>query len=101
LKFIKKQRQQLRQPWSTAAQAQMDLIRLHAQLTKSQAEETWASPSQEVLADLIDGRWGKALQVFQASSLENTQEIATLLAADSGRLGQSDRHSIKNEPAET
>jgi hypothetical protein len=56
----------------------MDLIRLHAQLTKSQAEETWASPSQEVLADLIDGRWGKALQVFQASSLENTQEIATL-----------------------
>lgn len=87
LQFIKKQRQQHHQPWSTAAQAQIDLIRLHAQLTKSQAEETWASPSQEVLADLIDGRWGKALQVFQASSLENTQEIATLLAADSGRLG--------------
>lgn len=98
LKFIKKQRQQHHQPWSTAAQAQMDLIRLHAQLTKSQAEETWASPSQEVLADLIDGRWGKALQVFQASSLENTQEIATLLAADSGRLGNRIDVALKMNP---
>ncbi|MBW4638157.1 MAG: hypothetical protein KME05_07970 [Gloeocapsa sp. UFS-A4-WI-NPMV-4B04] len=98
LQFIKKQRQQLRQPWSTAAQAQIDLIRLHAQLTKSQAEESWASPSQEVLADLIDGRWGKALQVFQASSLENTQEIATLLAADSGRLGNRIDIALKMNP---
>lgn len=98
LKFIKKQRQQLRQPWSTAAQAQMDLICLHAQLTKRQAEEIWASPSQEVLADLIDGRWGKALQVFQASSLENTQEIATLLAADSGRLGNRIDIALKMNP---
>lgn len=98
LKFIKKQRQQHHKPWSTAAQAQIDLIRLHAQLTKRQAEESWASPSQEVLADLIDGRWGKALQVFQASSLENTQEIATLLAADSGRLGNRIDIALKMNP---
>lgn len=98
LKFIKKQRQQRHQPWSTAAEAQINLIRLHAQLTKSQAEKSWASPSQEVLANLIDGRWGKALQVFQASSLENTQEIATLLAADSGRLGNRIDVALKMNP---
>lgn len=85
LQFIKQQ-QLNHQPWSAQAQAQTDLIRLYAQLTKSQAEKTWASPSQQVLADLIDGRWGEGLRVFQASSPDNTQEIVTLLAADSGRL---------------
>jgi hypothetical protein len=69
----------------------MDLIRLHAQLTKIQAEKTWASPSQQVLADLIDGRWGEGLQVFQASAVGEMnesplQEIATMMAADSGLL---------------
>ncbi|MEI1373443.1 hypothetical protein PQG02_06250 [Nostoc sp. UHCC 0926] len=82
LKFIKKQRKGV---LPEAAQAQMDLIRLHSQLTKTQADKNWASPSQEVLADLIDGRWGKALQVFEASP-HNAQEIATLLKADKKRL---------------
>ncbi|MBD2679697.1 MULTISPECIES: hypothetical protein [Nostoc] len=80
LKFIKKQRKGLPQE----AQAQMDLIRLHSQLTKSQAEKSWASPGEQVLADLIDGRWGKALQVFE--SAHNVQEIATLLRGDEKRL---------------
>ncbi|MEH2147338.1 hypothetical protein [Nostoc sp.] len=82
LKFIKKQRKGI---LPEAAQAQMDLIRLHSQLTKTQAQKIWASPSQEVLADLIDGRWEKALQVFEASP-HNAQEIATLLKADENRL---------------
>jgi hypothetical protein len=98
LQFIKQQRQLNRQPWSAQAQAQMDLIELYAQLTKSQAEKTWASPSQEVLADLIDGRWGKGLQVFQGSSLENTQEIATLLAADSGRVWNRVEVALRMNP---
>ncbi|MHC5727490.1 MAG: hypothetical protein ACYTXY_25845, partial [Nostoc sp.] len=82
LKFIKKQRKGV---LPEAAQAQMDLIRLHSQLTKTQADKNWASPSQQVLADLIDGRWGKALQVFEASP-HNTQEIVTLLKADEKTL---------------
>ncbi len=82
LKFIKKQRKGV---LPEAAQAQMDLIRLHSQLTKIQADKNWASPSQQVLADLIDGRWGKALQVFEASP-HNAQEIVTLLKADEKRL---------------
>ncbi|MFN6475746.1 hypothetical protein [Nostoc sp. DedQUE07] len=82
LKFIKKQRKGV---LPEAAQAQMDLIRLHSQLTKTQAQKIWASPSQEVLADLIDGRWEKALQVFETSP-HNAQEIAILLKADEKRL---------------
>lgn len=68
-----------------AAQAQIDVIGLHSQLTKTEADKTWAIPSQEVLADLIDGRWQKALQVFEASP-QNVPEIATLLQMDGGRL---------------
>lgn len=82
LEFIKKQRQG---KLPAKAQAQMDFIRLHSQISKTQANTTWASPSQEVLADLIDGRWAKALQVFEASP-ENALETASLLKAVGGRL---------------
>ncbi|MEA5581562.1 hypothetical protein VB620_09435 [Nodularia harveyana UHCC-0300] len=82
LQFIQKQHQG---DFPPAAQAQVDMIRLHSQLTKAQADISWASPTQEVLAELIDGRWAKALEVFEASP-QNAQEIATLLKADKGRL---------------
>lgn len=94
LEFIKRQHQG-RMP--AAAQAQVDLIRLYAQLTHSEAEKTWASPSQEVLADLVDGRWGKALQVFQTSA-ENTQEIAALLRTDSDQLWKRVEAALRLNP---
>lgn len=94
LQLIKKQR---RKSLPATAQAQLDLIRLHSQLTKTQADKTWASPSQQVLADLIDGRWEKALQVFQESP-QNAQEIATLLKADKGRLWKRVLAALKTNP---
>ncbi|MCW5316021.1 hypothetical protein GTQ43_20015 [Nostoc sp. KVJ3] len=94
LKFIKKQHKEV---FSQAAQAQMDLIRLHSQFTKTQADKNWASPSQEVLADLIDGRWGKALQVFEASP-HNVKEVATLLKADKNRLWNRTTAALRVNP---
>ncbi|MEM9928033.1 MAG: hypothetical protein AAF915_30655 [Cyanobacteria bacterium P01_D01_bin.50] len=70
---------------NTEAKAQIDFIRLHSQLTKKLADTNWASPSQQVLAYLIDGRWGEALKVFEASA-QNATEIQNLLKADRGRL---------------
>lgn len=94
LQFIKKQQ---KEKMPAAAQAQIDLIRLHSQLTKIQADKSWASPSQQVLADLIDGRWEKALQVFEASP-QNAQEIATLLKADEGRLWNRTKAALQVNP---
>ncbi len=94
LKFIQKQRKGV---LPEAAQAQMDLIRLHSQLTKIQADKNWASPSQQVLADLIDGRWEKALQVFEASP-HNAQEIATLLKADKNQLWNRTAAALRVNP---
>ncbi|MBE9205712.1 hypothetical protein IQ244_04135 [Nostoc sp. LEGE 06077] len=82
LKSLQKQR---KTPLPTSAQTQIDLIRLHAQFTQAQAEKTWASPSEQILADLIDGRWEKALKVFKASP-QNVQEISILLKAEKGKL---------------
>lgn len=70
--------------WSPGAQAQLDLIRIHSQVSQSQANKSWASPSQQVLTQIIDGRWQSALQVFQKP--QNQREIARLLKTDSDSL---------------
>ncbi len=99
LQFIKQQRQK-RQAWSSAAQAQLDFIRLHAQKSQKQANQTWASPSQQVLTFIIDGRWGEALKVFQASPT-NTQEITTLLTTDNGRIKNRVEVALRVNPKRT
>ncbi len=96
LQFIKRQREN-REPWPAAAQVQMDLVQMYAQLTKAQADKTWASPSQQILADLIDGRWEGALRVFQTSP-EDTPEIVTLLKTDSGRLWRRVEAALRVNP---
>jgi hypothetical protein len=82
LKSLEKQR---KQPFSAAARAQIDVIRLHSEFTRMQAEKNWASPHQQVTADIIDGRWEKALQVLE-NSPDNGQEITNLLQTDKGRI---------------
>ena len=72
---------------SATVQAQLDLIRLHAQFTEAQANQTWASQGQQVLAYLIDGRWTDALQVFQTAAVNGSaQDIANLLKTDTEEL---------------
>ncbi len=78
---------QKKQKWSANAQVQLDIIQLHAQVTESQAKQAWATPSQQIYANLLDGRWADALLVFQASeSGSAVEEIATMLKTDSGAL---------------
>jgi hypothetical protein len=92
LKTIQKQRK-----FPAAAQAQMDVIRLHSQFTKAQAAKNWASPSQQVLADLIDGRWEKALQLFTTSP-QTTQEVVNLLKTDRGKLWKRTSAALRVNP---
>ncbi|MBD1861320.1 MULTISPECIES: hypothetical protein [Trichocoleus] len=86
--------------WSNAAQAEMDFVRLHAEATQAQAEKSWASPSQQVLTNLIDGRWARALSVFQAS-VDNSQEVASLLKGDADRLWNRVEAALKVDPMQT
>ncbi|PSB40200.1 hypothetical protein C7B67_28785 [filamentous cyanobacterium Phorm 6] len=73
------------QNWPAVAQAQLETIEFHAKITRAQAIASWASPGQQVLAELIDGRWSEALQVFEADP-SNSHEISTTLKNDGGRI---------------
>jgi hypothetical protein len=92
-----KQRQGKGGKWSATAQAQMDLVQLHAQITQTQADQSWASPNQQVLANLMDGRWVRALSVFNNSS-ENSLETAALLRADTGQLQNRVEAALQVDP---
>ncbi len=90
---------QKKNKWPALAQAQLDVIQLHAQVTESQATQSWASPSQQIFANLLDGRWADALLMFQSSeSGLPVQEIATMLNADSGGLWGRVEAALKVNP---
>ncbi|BAZ04902.1 hypothetical protein [Calothrix sp. NIES-3974] len=94
LQFIQKQK---KSKIPARAQAQIALVRLHAEQTTIQADADWASPGQAVLANLIDGRWGNALRILQNSGT-NVSEISRLLKADGGRLGDRVRIALGINP---
>ncbi|MGL5083220.1 MAG: hypothetical protein ACRC8A_17190 [Microcoleaceae cyanobacterium] len=85
--------------WPILAQSQFDLIQFHAKITKAQAQAAWASPSQKVLAGLIDGRWTEALDVVQNREI-NPTEVSTLLQADDGRLTTRIQAALLESPNE-
>lgn len=85
--------------WPSVAQAQLDTIEFHAKITRAQALASWASPGQQVLAQLIDGRWKDALQVFEAD-LSNSYEIAKTLKNDGGRLWNRVEAALRVNPAD-
>ena len=49
------------QVWNPAAEAQLRLMDRHAAITRRQADQDWSTPTQQILALLIDGRWEAAL----------------------------------------
>ncbi len=83
--------------WSAAAQAQLDLVRWHALVSQNQADGSWSSPSQQVLANLIDGRWERALTVYE-SSIDASHETAGLLRGDGGRLANRVKAALEVSP---
>ncbi|WP_156119613.1 hypothetical protein [Leptolyngbya sp. KIOST-1] len=75
----------LDQGWPPAAEAQLRLAERHAAITRQQADQDWSTPTQQVLALLIDGRWEAALtQLETAPTLLPT--LLSRLATDRGRM---------------
>ncbi len=86
--------------WTPGAEAQYDLIRLHAGVTQAQANQAWASPSQQILAQLIDGRWEAALKTLESTQPHRT-EIVSLLKSDRGRLENRLDSALRVYPGNT
>ncbi|MEM9903675.1 MAG: hypothetical protein AAF921_01430 [Cyanobacteria bacterium P01_D01_bin.44] len=83
--------------WSPAAEAQLKLIGAHAQLTQAQADRTWSSQRQQLLADLIDGRWETALKQTEASPATYA-ELLNLLKTHFPRLWPRVEAHLKAHP---
>ncbi|MBW4537867.1 MAG: hypothetical protein KME43_01835 [Myxacorys chilensis ATA2-1-KO14] len=86
--------------WTATAQAQLDLVARHAKITKTQADKPWASASQQVLANLIDGRWAKSTQVIQLSAADR-DEVLDMLKFDSGGIQKRINAALQINPART
>ncbi|MEO0866936.1 MAG: hypothetical protein AAFY17_00540 [Cyanobacteria bacterium J06642_11] len=65
LQMMESAKATLAQNWSWAAENQLSLIRLHAERTKAQTEQTWSSQQQHILTYLIDGQWNQALTTLE------------------------------------
>ncbi len=75
----------LAQGWNPAAEAQLRLMERHRAITRQQAEQDWSTPTQHILALLIDGRWEPALTRLEASP-ELLPTLLNRLGVDRGRL---------------
>ncbi|MEC4893128.1 MAG: hypothetical protein SAL07_07700 [Oscillatoria sp. PMC 1051.18] len=86
--------------WSLAAEAQLDTIRMHAAITQSQCQQSWASPTQQLFACFTDGRPADALSVFQAAITGNAnfQEILNFLKNDDRQLWERTQTALKFTP---
>ncbi|MGF1491271.1 MAG: hypothetical protein ACFBSC_02220 [Microcoleaceae cyanobacterium] len=83
--------------WPEVAESQLDLIQFHAKITQAQATAAWASPSQKVLAGLIDGRWTEAIEMVETQQVDSGQ-VNTLLQEDSGRLRTRIKAALAENP---
>ncbi|MEA5450914.1 hypothetical protein VB780_20210 [Leptolyngbya sp. CCNP1308] len=75
----------LAQDWNSAAEAQLRLMERHAAITRQQADQDWSTPTQQILALLIDGRWEPALTRLETSP-ELLPTLLNRLGVDQGRL---------------
>lgn len=81
-------------------QAQMDVIALHAKVTQAEANRAWASPTQQILMQLLDGRWAKALTLSQAAHKQG-YNLRELLAAHADVIAPRVEAALQVAPAQT
>ncbi len=85
--------------WPPLAQAQQQVIALHAEVTRQQAEQDWATAEQQLTALLLDGRWTAAWQFFQDQA-ESGQDLSAVLANDEQRFWSRIETALRVDPNE-
>ncbi|MBD2330155.1 hypothetical protein [Alkalinema sp. FACHB-956] len=93
LKAIKQQEPK----WPAQAQAQLDLIQRHANLTQAQAKQSSTNPSQQILSQLIDGQWKAAIEVFQAAK-DDRESLLENIRLDAGRVWRRVMTAVELDP---
>lgn len=98
LESLKEQKIKNNQAWPDSAQSQLDVVALHAKVTKAQADAAWSDPAQKALAGIIDGRWEEALKIFEGD-LDNTYNISLLLKSDKSAISKRLDAALRQNPS--
>ncbi|MBE9080181.1 hypothetical protein IQ241_23315 [Romeria aff. gracilis LEGE 07310] len=85
LQIMRTAKERLGSDWKPAAEAQIGLIAAHAEVARDQSQRTWSRLDQQVLANLLDGRWTEALNLLEANP-GTYDSLRDLLKADANRL---------------
>ena len=85
--------------WPQSAQAQLDVIQYHAQITQTQANATGMEPSRQILTALMDGNWKKALDVYELQ-LKLGDEMASLLTDEKVALWNRIETAVQVNPGQ-
>ncbi len=83
--------------WSPGAQAQLDLIQHHAKATQAQTKQTWSNATQQVLAQLLDGQWKRALEPLEKDPTNST-EVREGIALEVPRLWKRVTAALQDDP---
>lgn len=83
--------------WTASAQAQLDVITLHANVTRAQTKRTWASPTEQITVQIIDGDWQKAMELMR-SAFQDGYDLSTLLNGNH-RLWERVTAALKVSPS--
>jgi hypothetical protein len=86
--------------WSNEAEVQLKLIAAHAQVTQAQAQRTWSSQRQQIMAYLMDGQWDNALTQLEKSPTVYP-DLLKWLKVDYRRLWQKVNTYLQIHPKDT
>ena len=100
LALLKQNKQDDPKQWKLSAQAQLDYVQLHANVTQAQANQPSASTVQRILGYLVNGSWSPALDVLQ-SDRSARAEVREMLLSDTGRLAHRIDTTLKVTPGDT
>lgn len=84
--------------WPTAAQSQFDFIQYHAKATQAQTQQTWANATQQVLAQLLDGQWQKAIEPLEQDPSNKTETLEGI-ALEIPRLWKRMDIALQDDPS--
>lgn len=92
---------QLAEQWPLRAEQQLQLVAIHARISRSQAERDWSRPGQKLLAFLLDGQWEAALTALDQPQTPLKAATLPTLEQNSVRLWQRLTASLQLNPNQT
>ncbi len=84
--------------WNGETQSQLDLIKLHADVTESQEYRAWTNVSDQMMANLINCSWSNAILTFQSANIEQKSAIVKIFKDDGYNMSKKIELALQINP---